>query len=63
VEKDIGGCKLNNPYGEGRWFEHESLPAGKIWDCSECVYPHQGKNVRKYLMKLFKGQLIDKEVL
>lgn len=48
-----GGCKINNPLGKGKWFFHESFLKGKIWDCSDCSWPHEEENVRKYLMKFF----------
>ena len=49
VEK--GGCKIDSP--DGKWLFREELPAGKIWDCSDCVVPHQEDVVRKHLRELF----------
>jgi Zn-finger protein len=52
-----GGCKIGNPEGAGYWFEHEGLPKGKVWDCSNCAYPHRTENVKDILSKLFNGKL------
>ncbi|MFC1756602.1 cysteine-rich small domain-containing protein [Patescibacteria group bacterium] len=49
TSKKEGGCKRNSP--DGKWFYHEKLPKGKIWDCSDCTYPHEEKNIEKYLKK------------
>lgn len=49
-ESEIGGCKLGNPEGKGRWFYRAK---GRIWDCSDCAYPHKEENVRKYLNRIF----------
>ena len=49
----IGGCKANNPEGKGKWFEHKDLEHKKVWDCSECCYPHKKENIKKYLNKIF----------
>jgi len=50
--KEEGGCKRNSP--DGKWFHSDKLPKGKIWDCSDCVYPHKKEIVRAYLEKNFK---------
>lgn len=53
-----GGCKINNPMGKGYWFERKGhKESEKIWDCSFCTYPHEEKNIREILRKLFKGEL------
>ena len=49
--KSEGGCKLNSK--KGKWFYHHDLPKGKIWDCSDCDYPHRIGTVKKYLKKFF----------
>ncbi len=46
--KNEGDCKINSP--KGKWFIHAE---GKIWDCSDCDYPHKEEVVRKHLKKLF----------
>ncbi len=56
--KEQGGCLKNNPLKKGKWFFNEKLksksnPEGKIWDCSDCCYPHQEEIVRKFLKKSF----------
>ena len=43
------GCKINNP--NGKWLE---TPNGKIWDCSDCDYPHKEEIVERYLKKIFE---------
>jgi Zn-finger protein len=55
--KPEGGCKKNNPLGKGKWFERESPISDKIWDCSECIYPHQEEVIKEVLTKLFYGKL------
>jgi len=46
-----GGCKINSK--EGKWYFDERLPKGKIWDCSDCTYPHKEETVKKYLERIF----------
>ena len=46
-----GGCKMRSE--KGQWFFNESLPKGKIWDCSNCDNPHNEETVRKHLRNLF----------
>ena len=48
-----GGCRADNPEGKGKWFYHPELKKGKIWDCSDCTYPHKEENIRKYLSRIF----------
>ena len=50
---EIGGCNLGNPQGKGKWFHHEALPEGRIWDCSDCSYPHDKKVAEEYFKKIF----------
>jgi Zn-finger protein len=50
----IGGCQRNSP--DGKWFEHERLPQKKIWDCSDCTYPHTEDVVKEHLEKIFKSK-------
>lgn len=52
-----GGCKIGNPLGKGKWFDKEYDGTEKIWDCSECVYPHKEKTIKEILSKLFTGRL------
>ncbi len=53
-----GGCKIDNPLGKGKWFERKGHSiSDRIWDCSDCIYPHQEKTVREALRKIFNGEL------
>ena len=54
-EKSEGGCKKNNPLEKGKWFERKD---DKIWDCSDCDYPHQEKVIKEMLTNLFYGKQI-----
>jgi Zn-finger protein len=49
--KTEGGCKINS--SKGKWLVNEKLPAGKIWDCSDCDYPHKKETAEKYLKNIF----------
>ncbi|MBU2053262.1 MAG: hypothetical protein KJ721_03395 [Nanoarchaeota archaeon] len=49
--KSEGGCKINSQ--KGKWYFHDKLPKGKIWDCSDCDNPHREETIRKHLKKLF----------
>jgi Zn-finger protein len=51
--KEEGGCKILST--KGKWFFDGKLPKGKIWDCSDCDYPHQKENAEKMLKRLFQG--------
>ncbi len=42
-----GGCRMRSPLG--KWVVHKNLPAGKVWDCSKCIYGHDPEFVRQYL--------------
>ena len=53
LSKEEGGCKIGNPLEKGRWF---SLKEGRIWDCSNCVWPHEKENVKKVLLEIFFGK-------
>jgi Zn-finger protein len=44
-------CKIDS--SSGKWFYHPSYPTGKVWDCSDCDYPHRTNNVKKELRKLW----------
>jgi Zn-finger protein len=44
-----GGCLAGSK--KGKYFEHPNLPAGKVWDCSNCGVYHTPKSVAKYLEK------------
>jgi Zn-finger protein len=46
-DKLIGGCKINSK--KGKFYEHQSLPEGKIWDCSDCSINHRPSEIRNYL--------------
>ena len=48
-----GGCKIGNPQGKGKWLFNSHLPEGKIWDCSDCTYPHSKEIAERYLKKMF----------
>ena len=57
-ETSEGGCRIGNPLGTGKWFNREGHPiSNEVWDCSDCLYPHQEKTVRESLTKLFEGRL------
>ena len=47
-----GSCRINSK--KGKWFYHDKLEKGKIWDCSDCEIPHTEANVRKILERSFK---------
>ncbi len=51
--KPEGGCKIKSK--KGKWFYSGELPKGKIWDCSDCVYPHDEKTVEKHLRGIFSN--------
>ena len=48
----MGGCKLGNPQGKGKWFVKPDN--SRIWDCSDCSYPHNKEVVKKYLRKIWR---------
>jgi len=53
-----GGCKIENPLGKGKWFYRPGNEiSNRIWDCSDCVYPHKEEVIRTILTKLFAGDL------
>ncbi|MCW8965278.1 MAG: cysteine-rich small domain-containing protein [Candidatus Pacearchaeota archaeon] len=54
TNKIEGGCKINSP--KGKWLTNKKLPKGKIWDCSNCNYPHHEEIVKKYLKRIFNSQ-------
>ncbi len=54
TEKIIGGCKINHP--NGKWHYNELLPEKKIFDCSDCTYPHSEIIIKKYLNELFNNK-------
>lgn len=58
-----GGCKLENPLGKGKWFFHDNLSQGKVWDCSDCEWPHRKENVKNYLRKFYDLGIKKKEAL
>src|SRR4030042_811398 len=48
--KDLeGGCRINSK--NGKWTYHPNLPAGRLWDCSDCRINHSEKEIEKYLTK------------
>ena len=48
--------------GKGKFIFYPNSPTGEIWDCTDCDYPNREEVVRKFLWKLFKGQLTDGKV-
>jgi Zn-finger protein len=57
-EKTEGGCKAGNPLGKGHYFEREGhSTSDRIWDCSDCTYPHQKEVVKQYLIRFLSGEL------
>ncbi len=59
TEKEIGGCKINNP--KGKWYNHGLPPHEKVWDCSDCEYPHKESIVKEYLRTVFFDRKKDNE--
>ena len=51
-----GGCYINSK--GGKYVYHKNLPAGRVWDCSDCQVNHSKKEVEKYLIENLK-KLID----
>jgi len=48
---ESGGCRIKSL--KGKWIFNEKLSSGKIWDCSDCDYPHKRELVEKHLKKVF----------
>ena len=47
-DMDEGGCRINNQ--SGKW--HSPYPyskSGKVWDCSDCSFPHFQAHIEQYL--------------
>jgi Zn-finger protein len=42
-----GGCRINSSYG--KITEHENLPEGQVWDCSNCSIGHDKDFVKSWL--------------
>jgi len=59
TETAVGGCKINHP--DGKWYYNELLPDKKIFDCSDCTYPHSEVMVKKYLNELFNNKKVRQE--
>ena len=51
--KKNGKCSIKS--NKGKWFFNKNLSKGKIWDCSDCNYPHKKENARKMLTKIFSS--------
>jgi len=51
TDNQEGGCLIDNP--NGKWTYSKKLPSKKIWDCSNCEYPHLENNVKTHLNKIF----------
>ena len=49
--KKEGGCNLRNPQEKGKWLK--KVDGSKIWDCSDCTFPHDKAVAEKYLKKIF----------
>lgn len=47
--KEEGGCKINSD--KGKWFPNIRKPTGRVWDCSDCDYPHRLENARKIMRR------------
>jgi Zn-finger protein len=53
-QKAEGGCELGNILGKGKWFERKGHPVSdKVWDCSNCEYPHKKEVAEKFLRTIF----------
>jgi Zn-finger protein len=44
-----GGCKIDS--SKGKYIDNHE---GKIWDCSDCDFPHKKENALRLLENLFK---------
>lgn len=61
--KAEGGCKINSE--KGKWFVKGDK---KIWDCSDCNYPHKEEFIKKHLRERLhqnkmKEKLFEEKVL
>lgn len=57
-EKSEGGCGIGNPLEKGKFLDRRGHPTSdKIWDCSDCNFPHKREVVEKVLRRLFTGEL------
>jgi Zn-finger protein len=45
--KDEGGCRVGSP--AGKWHPSPKKSTGRVWDCSNCDYPHRIENARAHL--------------
>lgn len=50
TSKGEGGCLRKSK--KGKWAYSGKYSTGRIWDCSDCTYPHKKSNVKKLLKKL-----------
>jgi Zn-finger protein len=48
-EKLDGGCRINSRFGKMK--HHPNLPAGRVWDCSDCPVNHTPREVKDYLRR------------
>jgi Zn-finger protein len=44
-----GRCKMGSRMG--KWYYHQALPQGRVWDCSDCPTPHFPDYVEKFLIQ------------
>lgn len=51
LSKEEGGCLRK---GNGKYIQHPTLAAGKIWDCSGCDWPHKKDNIKKYIKEILR---------
>jgi Zn-finger protein len=45
--KEEGGCRVGS--SAGKWHANPKKSTGRVWDCSDCDYPHRVENARSHL--------------
>lgn len=45
----VGGCKIG--HSSGKWFYGKTEPIKKVWDCSDCTWPHQRRAAENHLSR------------
>jgi Zn-finger protein len=52
-----GRCMAGNPLGTGKLLDRTKYGLENIWDCSDCVYPHQKEGIKKILINKLYGNI------
>jgi len=52
LKREQGGCKFGNPEGKGKEIDFPNNGIRRIWDCSNCTFPHQKQNTINFLQKV-----------